>query len=87
MGKKEINLGTRIFGEPEVDTTNNGNTRLKLLSSNLVSEMDYYRKLKIEREDLTIGTIDAVDNLTERAINKIEEANMLITKALFKTNK
>lgn len=87
MGKKEINLGTRIFGEPEVDTTNNGNTRLKLLSSNLVTEMDYYRKLKIEREDLTIGTIDAVDNLTERAINKIEEANMLITKALFKTNK
>lgn len=87
MGKKEINLGTRIFGEPEVDTTNNGNTRLKLLSSNLVSEMDYYRKQKIEREDLTIGTIDAVDNLTERAINKIEEANMLITKALFKTNK
>lgn len=87
MSKKEIELGIRIFGEPEVTLSDNGNTRLKLLSSNLVSEMDYYRKLKIEREDLTIGTIDAVDNLTERAINKIEEANMLITKALFKTNK
>ena len=91
---KESGLGERIMNiTPNGDSnllhgdiiTMSHNNKIKI--AELITSMDKARYIKTDDDDLTVGTIDAIDDLVQRAINKLEEASMLFTKAMYKTNK
>lgn len=84
---KHTGLGKRIIGDISNNFIDSPVSVTKLISVDLINKMDLYRQLKQDEENLTIGTIDAIDDLVQRAINNIEEASMLFTKAMYKTNK
>lgn len=91
---KELGLGERIMNiNPNVDNNPlNKDAMLmiyinKVKTAELINSMDKARYIKTDDDDLTVGTIDAIDDLVQRAINKLEEASMLFTKAMYKTNK
>lgn len=84
---KHAGLGERIIGDINNNFIDSPVAVTKMISVDLINKMDLYRQLKQDEENLTIGTIDAIDDLVQRAINKIEEASMLFTKAMYKTNK
>lgn len=91
---KELGLGERIMNiTPNGDSTllhgdiitMSHNNKIKI--AELITSMDKARYIKTDDDNLTVGTIDAIDDLVQRAINKLEEASMLFTKAMYKTNK
>lgn len=84
---KHTGLGERIIGDISNHFIDSPASVTKITSIDLINKMDHFRKLKVDEEDLSIGTIDAIDDLVQRAINNIEEASMLFTKAMYKTNK
>lgn len=84
---KHAGLGERIIGDINNNFIGSPVSVTKMISIDLINKMDLYRQLKQDEENLTIGTIDAIDDLIQRAINNIEEASMLFTKAMYKTNK
>lgn len=91
---KEMGLGERIMNiKPNVDKSLDANDTIimshnnKIKIAELITSMDKARYIKTDDDDLTVGTIDAIDDLVQRAINKLEEASMLFTKAMYKTNK
>lgn len=96
---KRMGLGERILDGIDIDGEYNGipyrqlSNRDQKIASNkrllalVINDFDTERQLKIDEENLSIGTIDAIDDLIQRAINKVEEASMLFTKAMYKTNK
>lgn len=96
---KHAGLGERIIGDNDIFKNTIGkklgdltiDEKVQYLAilhlRDSISKIDEARKLKVLDDDLSIGTIDAIDDLVQRAINNIEEASMLFTKAMYKTNK
>lgn len=82
-----MGLGERII-DHRADEPHSYQSVIKDKAASMINLMDIYRKEYVEENpNFTVGTVDAIDGLVERAINKIEEASMLFTKAMYKINK
>lgn len=90
LGERIIDIKDSNFNleDLKVDQFTKNNIDVgNLLLARVITFLDESRQNKIDEEDLTIGTIDAIDDLIQRAINNIEEASLLFSKAMYKTNK
>lgn len=94
--EKDKSLGTTILGEVRGEdsfshitdedqyTKLNKLESLKLYLIMVIDAMDKLRQSELDKDSISVGMSDAIDQLTERAINKIEEASMLFNKAMNK---